>query len=114
MDLNRQRAAEEARGHIRWQRPDYQNPAGRAAVAQGEQTTMEIGPADTATKAPWPKSLREQIAAVRAALSELGTATPDQIARRVARVQARSIQPLLEALSALQQARPVEARRYST
>ncbi len=113
VDLNRQRAAEEARGHIRWLRPDYQNPAGRAAVAQGEQTTMEIGPADTATKAPWPKSLPEQIAAVRAALSDLGTATPDQVARQFHRARAGSVQPLLESLTALGQARIVEGGRFA-
>ena len=28
VDLNRERAAEEARGHIRYLRPDYQNPQG--------------------------------------------------------------------------------------
>ena len=113
VDLNRQRAAEEARGHIRWLRPEYQNPAGRAAVAQGEQTTMEIGPADTATKAPWPKSLPEQIAAVRAALSDFGTATPDQIARQFHRARAGSVQPLLQSLTALGQARIVEGGRFA-
>ena len=73
--LNADRAREEAAGHIRWLRPDYQNPAGRAAVATGEQTTLDIGPADTGTKAPWPKTLPEQIAAVRATrqAAELGT-----------------------------------------
>lgn len=113
VDLNRQRAAEEARGHIRWLRPDYQNPAGRVAVAQGEQTTMEIGPADTGTKTPWPKSLPEQIAAVRAALSDLGTATPDQVARQFHRARAGSVQPLLESLTALGHARIVEGGRFA-
>ena len=36
VDLNRARAAEEAAGHIRWLRPEYQNPAGHAAVAKGK------------------------------------------------------------------------------
>lgn len=113
VDLNRERAAEEARGLIRWLRPEYQNPAGRAAVAQGEQTTMEIGPADTATKAPWPKSLPEQIAAVRAALSDLGTATPEQVARQFHRARAGSVQPLLQSLTAIGQARLVEGGRFA-
>lgn len=114
VDLNRARAAEEARGHIRWLRPEYQNPAGRAAVAKGEQTAMDIGPAEIGTKTPWPKSLPEQIAAVRAALSELGEASPDQVAGQFSRVRAKSVQPLLDALCALQQARSVDAGRYST
>ncbi|MDX5391134.1 MAG: class I SAM-dependent DNA methyltransferase, partial [Rhodobacterales bacterium] len=45
--LNRERAAEEARGLIRWLRPDYQNPEGRTAIAKGEQGALDIGPKDT-------------------------------------------------------------------
>ena len=41
---NRIRAAEEASGLIRWLRPDYQNPAGHAAIAQGQQTELDVGP----------------------------------------------------------------------
>lgn len=114
VDLNRERAAEEARGLIRWLRPDYQNPAGTKAMAKGEQGAPDIGPKDTATKAPWPKSLPEQIAAVRGALSDLGTATPEQVARRFQRGQARSVQPLLESLTALGQARLIEGGRFAT
>jgi hypothetical protein len=114
VDLNRERAAEEARGLIRWLRPDYQNPAGRAAMAKGEQGALDIGPKDTATKAPWPKTLPEQIAAVRGALTDLGTATPEQVARQFQRGQARSVQPLLESLTALGQARLIEGGRFAT
>ncbi|WP_230426514.1 class I SAM-dependent DNA methyltransferase [Paragemmobacter aquarius] len=113
VDLNRQRAAEEARGLVRWLRPDYQNPAGHAAVATGEQTAMDIGPTDSTAKAPWPKYLPEQIAAVRAALSDLGTATPEQVARQFQRARAGSVQPLLESLTALGQARIVEGGRFA-
>ena len=70
VDLNRARAAEEAAGLVRWLRPDYQNPAGRAAVAKGQQVELDVGAApDAADKALWPKALPEQIAAVRAVLS---------------------------------------------
>jgi hypothetical protein len=53
---------------------------------------------------PWPATLPEQFAAVRAALEEMGEATPDQIARRFVRgasgrVQARTIAPLMDTLS---------------
>jgi hypothetical protein len=113
VDLNRERAAEEARGHIRWLRPDYQNPAGHAAVAKDEQTAMDIGPTVTTAKTPWPKTLPEQIAAVRATLSDLGTATPEQVARTFNRGRARSVQPLLESLAALGQARVIEGGRFA-
>ena len=112
VDLNRERATEEARGLVRWLRPGYQNPAGRT-VTKGEQTAMDIGPAETATKAPWPKTLPEQIAAVRGALSDLGTATPEQVARQFQRARAGSVQPLLESLTALGQARLVEGGRFA-
>lgn len=112
--LNRTRVAQEAQGIIRWLRPDYQNPAGRAAVATGTQGDLGIATLDTTTRAPWPKSLPEQVRAVREALTDMGEATPDQIARRFARVQSRSIQPLLEALCALQQARPIEGGLYAS
>jgi hypothetical protein len=113
VDLNKQRAAEEARGIIRWLRPEYQNPEGHQATAKGEQGALDIGPKDTATKAPWPKSLPEQIAAVHAALADLGEATPEQIARQFKRARSGTVQPLLESLSALGQARPTEGGRFA-
>jgi len=113
VDLNRERAAEEARGIIRWLRPDYQNPAGHAAVAKSIQTTMDIGPTVTTAKTPWPKTLPEQIAAVRATLSDLGLATPEQVARTFQRGRAGSVQPLLESLAALGQARIIEGGRFA-
>jgi hypothetical protein len=113
VDLNRERAAEEARGLIRWLRPDYQNPAGRTAIAKGEQGALDIGPKDSTAKIPWPKSLPEQMAAVHSALSDLGTATPEQVARQFQRGQARSVQPLLESLTAVGQARLIDGGRFA-
>lgn len=113
VDLNRERAAEEARGLIRWLRPDYQNPAGTVAAAKCEQTALDIGPKDTVAKAAWPKALPEQIAAVRGALSDMGTATPEQIARQFMRGRASTVQPLLESLTALGHARITEEGRFA-
>ncbi|MCC6007758.1 MAG: class I SAM-dependent DNA methyltransferase, partial [Rhodobacteraceae bacterium] len=113
VDLNRDRAAEEARGLVRWLRPDYQNPAGRMAQAKGEQGALDIGPKDTATKDPWPKSLPEQIAAVQAALAEMGEATPEQIARQFQRGRAGTVRPLLESLTAIGQARLTDGGRFA-
>ncbi|TVR08833.1 MAG: class I SAM-dependent DNA methyltransferase [Salinarimonadaceae bacterium] len=113
VDLNRERAAEEARGLVRWLRPDYQNPAGRAALAKGEQAAMDLGPKDAAARTPWPKSLPEQIAAVRAALYDLGEATPEQVARQFQRGRAGTVQPLLQSLTALGHARLTDAGRFA-
>jgi hypothetical protein len=110
--LNKERADEEAQGHVRWLRPDYQNPAGKTA-AKGKTTEMDLGPATAVEKAPWPKLLSEQIAAVREALEDAGEATPEQIARRFLRARTTAVQPLLESLAALGQAIKSEGRRYS-
>ena len=52
VDLNRERAAEEARGLVRWLSADYQNPQGLATQAKGDQGAMDLGRGDTTTKAP--------------------------------------------------------------
>ncbi|MFA9231968.1 MAG: type IIL restriction-modification enzyme MmeI, partial [Microgenomates group bacterium] len=111
--LNRERAAEEASGLIRYLRPDYQNPAGQTATAKGEQSTMDIGPVVSTDKAPWPKTLPDQIAAVRDALAALGEATPDQIARQFVRARATSVLPLLESLAAVGRARVIDDGRFA-
>ena len=72
VDLNHQRAAEEAQGKVRWLRPEFQAP--EEAGTQGE---LDAGQTDAAiseitnrrtnqvTKKVWPKTLQEQIRAVR-------------------------------------------------
>ena len=110
--LNKERAEEEARGHIRWLRPDYQNPTGQQAT-KGKTTDMDLGVVAKVEKAPWPKTLPEQIAAVREALSEMGEATPDQVARRFMRARAGTVAPLLESLAALGQADKGEDGRFA-
>jgi len=68
----------------------------------------------TTAKAPWRRTLPEQIAAVRATLSDLGTATPEQVARTFQRGRAGSLQPLLESLAALGHARTLDGGRFAT
>jgi hypothetical protein len=110
--LNKERAEEEARGHIRWLRPDYQNPTGVQAT-KGKTADMDLGVVAKIEKAPWPKALPEQIAAVREALSEMGEATPEQIARRFVRGRAVTVEPLMDSLAALGQAEKGEDGRYA-
>lgn len=59
------------------------------------------------------KALPEQIAAIRAGLSEMGEATPEQVARQSKRARAASVKPLPESLSALGQARLIEGGRFA-
>lgn len=68
--LNKARAAEEARGLIRWLRPAYQNPQGTQQGDLGIES-KKAGKAATATAKEvlsWPKTLAEQAQAVQRAL----------------------------------------------
>ncbi len=112
MALNKERAEEEARGLVRWLRPEYQNPEGKTA-AKSDTSEMDLGPAVAAEKAAWPKTLPDQIAAVREALELAGEATPEQIARTFKRARTTSVRPLLESLAALGQAVQTESGTYT-
>jgi hypothetical protein len=71
--LNAERAAEEARGLVRWLRPEFQNPGAAQAPEQGALVTDEDDdePAAAAAAAiaagkpkPWPKDPVDQVRAV--------------------------------------------------
>lgn len=105
--LNAERAAEEARGHIRWLRPEYQNPSAQTAPQQGEAeladtTDFESAPAisTTAGKLTWPKQMREQVAAVRQALAP-GPQPAEAIAAQFKRSPKLAVQAVLDALEEL-------------
>jgi hypothetical protein len=68
--LNAERSEEERKGHIRWLRPEFQNPGGTKAMTQTkliatDDDDEEAMVATTATTASWPKKLPDQIAAIR-------------------------------------------------
>jgi hypothetical protein len=74
--LNAERAAEEARGLVRWLRLEFQNPEAAAAPAQdslevdAEQEAESVAPAPVSGKPlPWPKDPVEQVRAVADALA---------------------------------------------
>ncbi|MBL8373739.1 DNA methyltransferase, partial [Accumulibacter sp.] len=69
--LNAERAAEEAKGYIRWLRPDYQQPTAQPRQADmvlddGGQDTLpgETSSALAVQRLPWPATLPAQVAAV--------------------------------------------------
>jgi hypothetical protein len=69
--LNKERAAEEARGVIRWLRPEYQAPGTLQATATRiidlEPEVLEV--ATPIEPQPWPLDLKDQLAALRAVLT---------------------------------------------
>lgn len=78
--LNAERAAEEAKGLVRWLRPEYQNKgagAGASTGAGGRQTALEVETTDAPSPAPapgireWPSELPAQAAALRQVLNEV-------------------------------------------
>ncbi|MGD9872228.1 MAG: class I SAM-dependent DNA methyltransferase [Thauera sp.] len=117
VELNAARAAEEARGLVRWLRPDYQNPGaaqGGPGGAAPEQLEAELeggaaaeaeadalpAAAPAAGKASWPKNMREQVAAVRSALAHQPLPA-EAIAARFKRTPHAGVQAVLEALEEL-------------
>lgn len=70
--LNHERASEEANGHIRWLRPDFQNQ--NPAIDRPKQGKITLPKAVTphpaaTSKRPWPASLPEQVAAIAQVLA---------------------------------------------
>ncbi len=118
--LNAERAAEEARGLVRWLRPEFQNPQKQAKPVQAEMDTgaeaAAMPSAMPASKpAPWPKDAVDQVRAVADLLAASATPlSPDDIAARFSArgPWKRRLPPLLDMLVALGRARE-RAGRYT-
>ena len=112
--LNAARAAEEAQGQVRWLRPAYQHPGSaapgpQAAIDTPDDATAEpaasagtVGkpPTAAAAKAAWPKTMRDQIAAVLASLHP-APLTAAAVAATFKRSPMASVQAVLDALEDL-------------
>lgn len=111
--LNKERAAEEARGLIRWLRPDYQAPDYQAPVTQ----TLDLGETAAARPdnvIPWPGSLPEQVSAVQAILAAAAAPlAPQDVARAFSGKRAATVRPVLDALAGIGMARRLQDGRYA-
>lgn len=76
--LNRERAAEEARGHVRWLRPEYQIPrlGKKVATPEGEQVEADIAVVAKAQRPKWPADALDQIRQVRDVLAKAPAPMP--------------------------------------
>ena len=111
--LNAERAAEEAQGHIRWLRPAYQHPEG---TAQRVGIGLELPEAVKAKvgRQPWPRTLPEQVSAVRGVVSGLGQpASSKDVAQQFKGARVDKVSELLETLAMLGQVRVVDTGRYA-
>ena len=100
--LNAQRAQEEAQGQVRWLRPDFQKPRAGVVVVEQALDGMDVDKAVAAQLWPWPKSIYDQIRAVRDfAKLNAGTHTAGQIAAAFQGASQAVIRRHLEALEDL-------------
>ena len=111
--LNKERAAEEARGLIRWLRPEYQAPDYKAPVTQ----TLDLGETTASLPdnvIPWPGSLPEQVSAVQSILTAAATPlAPQDVARAFKGKRAATVRPVLDALAGIGMARRLKDGRYA-
>jgi len=104
--LNAERAAEEARGQVRWLRPEYQAP--HATATQGELAGTERDDAEAETTVvaavgatKWPAKLAERVSAVYALTGEgLPLSLPGVIAR-FKNAKADDVRDILDSLAAV-------------
>jgi len=109
-----ERAAEERRGVIRWLRPAYQNPTGAAVAESKDQIALAVATEHSTGKPAFPKSLPEQVEAVRLVLENLDSpATAEGIAKTFKGAKRDRVTEVLQALVALGHARRVGLDRYS-
>ena len=107
VDLNKQRALEETQGHIRYLRPDYQNPQGPQATQEELITSNDSSPdlqplTSDLPKLDWPKTLPEQIRAVRTVLTSLpSNPTPTQVTKCFKGARKAKVEEILGVLTEL-------------
>lgn len=116
--LNRERAVEEAKGQVRWLRPEFQAPKEAAAAKKGEQIEAELVVAEEGAKKPkLPTALPDQVAAVRTMLGLADDAiSAGELSRRFSqgkRVE-KKVEDVLRTLTLLGQAERVEGKYLSS
>ena len=108
VDLNHQRAQEEAQNQIRYLRPTYQNPQGPKPTQEQLLTTEDTEDTEEpptpnsqllTSATPWPKTLHEQIRAVRSLLATLPPSpTPTQVTASFKGARKGKVEEILEIL----------------
>ncbi|WP_374587831.1 hypothetical protein [Novosphingobium sp.] len=111
--LNKARAAEEAKGLVRWLRPEFQAPGYAEPIAQ----TLDLGEVAAPLPdnvIPWPAKLEEQVCAVQAILNTApAPLAPQDIARAFRGKRAATVRPVLDALAGIGMARRLHDGRYA-
>ncbi|MFZ1734409.1 MAG: DNA methyltransferase [Flavobacteriales bacterium] len=121
--LNAERAAEEAQGHVRWLRPEYQNKGAsnskQASLAVDTVDAVDASTASTLSTRQWPKDLPAQAAALTEVLGNLAApASVEEIAGlfsgKSSKKRVNEMQRLLETLAAVGRAVRAEGELWSS
>ncbi len=108
--LNHERADEEAKGTVRWLRPELQAKGRRAQAEQREMLALPTAKSAEGGRATWPKALPERIAAVRATLHAGRGQTVEAVAAGFTRAPRKDVELALDSLAALGLAVAYEAK----
>lgn len=116
--LNRERAAEERRGKIRWLRPEFQAPdeaAVEEAVEEAE-LALALGAEQKAKARAWPKQMPEQIRLVRDLLQAAEEPVPPEALKahfkKMGKNQRAQLDQILASLVTVGAARRLPDGRY--
>ena len=111
--LNKERAAEEARGTVRWLRPEFQAPG---YVAPEEQAALALPKEEkeAADVLEWPAKLPEQVVAVASVVERAGRpVAANDVARFFRGKRAGTVAPVLDALAGMGRLRKLEDGRFA-
>jgi hypothetical protein len=111
--LNKQRAAEEAKGEIKWLRPDFQKP-GYAAPKEQKTLALPETAKSSADILEWPAALPEQFTAVAAVVDQAARPiAANDVARAFKGKRASGVAPVLDTLAGMGRVRKLEDGRYA-
>jgi len=115
VQLNHERAAEEATGQIRYLRPAYQAPGQQQLGLDLPTTVLKPAAAPVAAQQEWPKELAQQMQTVRDVVQQAGVPlSAKQVAAFFARTKSEKVQPMLDTLTMLALLRQTPEGAYAS
>lgn len=111
--LNKARAAEEAKGVIKWLRPDFQKP-GYSAPKEQKTLALPETAQPGADILPWPTALPDRFVAVAAVVDRAGKPiAANDVARAFKGTNAKGVGPVLDTLAGMGRLRKLQDGRYA-
>jgi hypothetical protein len=114
VQLHDARSEEERRGTVRWLRPAYQAPrAGAAASAAADELGLTPAFAASAVRVPWPATVLDQIAALKA-IADAGLVSVEDAAARFTGARRDLVARHLETLAIMGEVQQLADGRYGS